>query len=83
MEIQFNYFGNSSSLLIECYDIEFVDEDHNSQSDFRSHFSDDSRQNTSTTHAYMLSILKELKKGNKVNRNYPIWENTDGFYKKY
>ena len=38
MEIQFNYFGNSSSLLIECYDIEFVDEDHNSQSDFRSHF---------------------------------------------
>ena len=73
--------GRSSS--IEGCNIEFVDEYHNAQSEFNSYLLDNSRQDTSITRAHMISMLKELEKGNKLNRICIIWESIDGCCKQY
>ena len=64
LEVQSNHFGNSRSLSIEGNNLQYIDEDHEKNSEFHSHPSDDSRQDASTTHAHMTSMLNELKKGN-------------------
>ena len=69
LEIQSDHFGNGRSLPIEGCNIEFIDEDHNVESEFNSHLSDDSRQDESTTHAYIISMLNNLEKGKHLNLN--------------
>ena len=46
---------------------------------FFSHLSDNSRQNASATHVYIISILNDLEKGKKLNSKCSIWKSTDGF----
>ena len=79
LEIQSKHFENGRLLSIEGFDMEFVDVNHNPQSEFHSHLSDDSRKNTSTTHAHVSFMLKELERGNKLNRNCIIWESIDSY----
>ena len=63
--------------------IDIVDQDMNGYMEFHSHFSDDSRQDTSTTHAHMVSMLTELRKNKQLKQGCTIWESTDGCYKQY
>ena len=44
--------------------IDIVDQDMNDYMEFHSHFSDDSRQDSSTTHSHMVSMLTDLRKNN-------------------
>ena len=81
LEIQSKHFENGRLLSIEGFDMEFVDVNHNPQSEFHSHLSDDSRKNTSITHAHVSSMLKELGKGDELNRNCIIWESIDSYCK--
>ena len=60
--MQSEHFGNGSSLSIEGCMIDVVDQDMNGYMEFHSHFSDNSQQDASTTHAHIVSILTELKK---------------------
>ena len=62
--IQSEYFGNGRSLSIEGCMINIVDQDMNGYMEFHSHFSDDIRQDSSTTHAHMVSMLTDLRKNN-------------------
>ena len=61
LEIQSDHFGNGRSLSIEGCNIQYIDEDHEKNSEFHSYLSDDSRQDASTIHAHMISILNELQ----------------------
>ena len=81
LKIQSDLFGNGRSLSIKGCNIEFIHEDLNAQSKFYFHLSDDSRQDASTTHTYIISMLNELGKGKHPNPNYTILESTDCFYK--
>ena len=47
---------------IEGCDIELVNKNHKPQSEFHFNLSDDSHQDVSTTHVYIISMLNELKK---------------------
>ena len=62
LEIQSEHFGNGRSLSIEGCMIYIVNQNMNGYMEFHSYFSDDSRQDASTTHAHMVSMLTELKK---------------------
>ena len=44
--------------------IDIFDQDLNGYMEFHSHLSDDSRQDVSTTHTHMVSILTELRNNN-------------------
>ena len=83
LEVQSDHFGNGRSLSIEGNNLQYIDENHEEHSEFHSHLSDDSRQDASTTHAHMTSMLEELKKGNKLKPKCTIWESTDGCCKQY
>ena len=72
LEIQSDHFGNGRSLSIEGCNIQYIDEDHEEHSEFHSHLSDDSRQDASTTHAHMISMLNELQKCNKLKPKFTI-----------
>ena len=61
LEIQSEYFGNGRSLSIERSSFEIVDKKLNSSCGFHFRFSDDSRQDSSMTHARIISMLDELK----------------------
>ena len=61
LEIQSEHFGNGRSLSIEGCMI-YCRPRHDGYMEFHSHFSDDSRQDASTTHAHMVSMLIELRK---------------------
>ena len=56
LEIQSDHFRNGRSLSIEGCNIEFIDESFNAQSEFHSHLSDNSRQDSSTTHAHTIFV---------------------------
>ena len=60
-EIQSNHFGNDGFLSLKGCNIEFIDEDRNAQSEFYSNLTDDNRQDTSTTRAYLMYMLEELE----------------------
>ena len=66
LEIQSDHFGNGRSLSIEGNNLQYIDEDHDEHSEFHSHHLGDSRQDTSTTHAHITSMLNELQKCNKL-----------------
>ena len=86
LEVQSDHFGNDKSLSIEDCNIQYIDEDHEDReehSEFYSHLSDDSRQDTSTTHAHMISMLNELQKCKKLKPKSSIWESTYGCCKQY
>ena len=83
LEVQSDHFGNGRSLSIEGNNLQYIDEDHEENSEFHSHLSDDSRQDASTTHAHMTSMLNELKKGNTLKPKCTIWKSTDGCCKQY
>ena len=51
---------------MEGNNIQYIDEDHEEHSELHSHHSDDSRQDSLTTHAHMISMLNELQKCNKL-----------------
>ena len=70
-------------LSIEGNNLQYIDGDHEEHSEFHSHLSDDSIQDSSTTHAHMTSMLNELKKGNKLKPKCTIWESTYGCCKQY
>ena len=57
--------------------IDIFDQDLNSYMDFYTYFSDDSGQDASTTHAYMVSMLTELINNNQLKQRCTIWESTD------
>ena len=63
-ELQSEYFGNGSILFIEGCIIDIVDQYLNGYMEFHYHFSDDSRHDTSTIHALMISMLTELRNNN-------------------
>ena len=54
------------------YGIYMVDQDLNGYIEFHSHFSDDSRQDASTTHAQIVSILAELRNNNQLKQRCTI-----------
>ena len=54
LEIQSENFCNGRSLSIEGCMIHIVEQDMNGYMEFHSNFSDDSRQDSSTTHAHMV-----------------------------
>ena len=72
LEIQSEYFGNGRSISIKGCMINIVDQDMNGYMEFHSHFSDDSRQDSSTTHAHMISMLTELRKNNQLKQRCTI-----------
>ena len=57
LEVQSYHFGNGRSLSIEGRNIQYIDEEHEEHSEFHFNLSDDSRQDASNTHAYMISML--------------------------
>jgi len=57
LEVQSDHFGNGRYLSIEGCKLQYIDGDHDEHSEFHSNFSDDSRQDASTTHAHMISML--------------------------
>ena len=61
LEIQSDHFGNGRSLSIECCNIQYIDEDHEENSELHSHLLDDSRQDASITHAHMISMFNALQ----------------------
>ena len=61
LEIQSKHFGIGRSLSIEGCIIEIADKDLNDTCKLYSHFSDDSRQDTYTTNAYMIFMIEKLK----------------------
>ena len=72
LEIQSDHFGNGRSLSIEDCNIQYIDEDHEEHSEFNSHLSDDSRQDESTTHVHMISMLNKLQKYKKLKSKCTI-----------
>ena len=82
LEIQSNHFGNDGSLSLEGCNIEFIDEDRNAQSEFYSNLTYDNRQDTSITRAYLMYMLEELEKRNKMNINCTNLEIIDCYYNK-
>ena len=64
--IQSDHFGNRRSIFIEECMIEVVDQDLNCYVKFHFHFSNDSRQDASTTHTHMVSMLIELRNNNQL-----------------
>ena len=46
LEVQSDHFGNGRSLSIEGNNLQYIDEDHEEHSQFHSHLSDDSRQDS-------------------------------------
>ena len=66
LEIQFDHFGNCRSLSIEGCSVEVAMNDSTFSLEFHSHFSDDSRQDTSTTNAHMMKMLDNMRQKNKM-----------------
>ena len=60
LEIQSEHHGNGRTLSIEGCNINIVDKELDDSYEFQFHFLDDSRQDASTTHAHMISILEEV-----------------------
>ena len=83
LEVQSDHFGNGRSLSIEGNNLQYIDEDHEEHSEFHSHLSDDSRQDSSTSHSHMTSMLNELKQFHKLKPKCTIWESTDSWCKQY
>ena len=83
LEIQSEHFGNGRSLSIEGCMIDIVDQNMNGYMECHSHFSDNSQQDASTTHAHMVSMLTELRKNKQLKQRCTIWESTDGCCKQY
>ena len=69
LEVQSYHFGNGKSWSIEGNNLQYIDEDHEEHDEFRSYLSDDSRQDASTTHAHMTSMLKNWRKVTNSNQN--------------
>ena len=61
LKIKSDHFGNGRSLSIENCNIQYIDEDHEENSELYSHLLDDSRQDASITHAHMISMFNELQ----------------------
>ena len=76
LKIQSDHFGNGKSLSIEGFYIEILVKELNGTYEFHSHFSDDSRQDTSTTRTYIIYMLEELK-NHQLKDRCTIWELTD------
>ena len=69
--------------MIGSCNIQYINEGYKEHSEFHSHLSDDSRQDTSTIHAHIISMLNELQKYKKFKPKCTIWESTDGCCKQY
>jgi hypothetical protein len=97
LEIQSDHFGNGRSLSMEGSSVEFfsapaiVNAEANPTGDYsgsitmesQSHFSDESKQDASTTHAHMLVLLEYLFENNVMKIGSTEWQNTDGCGKQY
>ena len=83
LEVQSDHFGNGRSLSIEGCNIQYIDQDHEDYSEFYYHPFGDSRQDTSTIHAHMISLLNELQQCKKLKPKFTILESNDGYCKQY
>jgi hypothetical protein len=97
LEIQSDHFGNGRSLSMEGSSVEFfsapaiVNAEANPTGDYsgsitmesQSHFSDESKQDASTTHAHMLVLLEYLFKNNVMKIGSTKWQDTNGCGKQY
>ena len=72
LEMQSEHLGNDRSLSIEECMIDIDDQDLNSYMEFHSYFSDDSRQDVSTTYERMVSMLTELRNNNQLKQRCAI-----------
>ena len=63
--------------------IEVLDQYINGNMEFHSHFSNDSRQDISTTNAHMVNMLTELRNNNQLKKRCTIYESTDEYCKQY
>ena len=73
-----DHFGNGRSLSIEGCNVEVSMNNSISRLQFHSHFSDDSRQDSSTTNAHMMKMMGKLKLNNQKISECTVWESTDG-----
>ena len=83
LEIQSDHFSNGRSLSIEGCSVEVSMNNSISRLQFYSHFSDNNRQDTSTTNAHMMKIMDNLKINNQEIGECTVWESTDGCSKQY
>ena len=83
LEIQSDHFGNGRSLSIEGCSVEVSMNNSVSRLRFRSHFSDDSRQDVSTTNAHMMKMMDKLKLNNQEISRCTVRESTDEYSKQY
>ena len=72
LEIQSEHFRNGKMISIEGCMIDVFDQDLNSNMEFRSHLSDDSRQDVPTTHAHMVDIFTKLINNNQMKERCTI-----------
>ena len=83
LEIQSDHFGNGRLLSTEDCSVEVSMNSFISRLQFHSHFSNNSRQDASTTIAHMMKMMDKLKLNNEEISGYTIWESTDWCSKQY
>ena len=83
LEIQSNHFGNGRSLSIEGCSVELSMNNSISRLQIHSHFSDDSRQDGSSTNPRMMKMMDQLKLNNQEISGCTVWKSTDGCSKQY
>ena len=83
LEIQSDHFGNGRLLSTEDCSVEVSMNSFISRLQFHSHFSDNSRQDASTTIAHMMKMMDKLKLNNQDINESTIWESTDKCSKQY
>ena len=83
LEIQSDHFGNGRSLPIKGCSVELSMNNSTSCLKFHSHFSDDSRQDASTTNAYIMKMMDNLKLKIQMISRFTIYQSTDGYSKQY
>ena len=83
LEIQSDHFGNGRLLSTEDCSVEVSMNSFISRLQFHSHFSDNSRQDASTTIAHMMKMMDKLKLKNQEMNVCTVWESTNGCSKQY
>ena len=82
-EIQSEHFGNSRTLSIEGCSCRYMKDDV-CYMEMHSHFSDDKRQDSRTTHRHMLKLFDQLTQQSTISPKNSLWiEDTDGAAKQY
>ena len=79
MEIQSTHFGDSITLSMEGYSVEFNTPEGVIKMNFHFHFADKSPQNASSTNTHMEAMFEKLLEQGLIEKgNSTLWEVTDG-----